>query len=59
MQASFQLTTTYSDFAEAARAFNHMTHKLKGCETADGTPRIDSSRLVEFVTIHRRPGAKA
>ena len=52
-------TTTYPDFAEVARAFNDMAHKLESYETADGTPRIDSSGPVEFVTTHRRPGSPA
>ena len=52
-------TTQYPDFAEVARAFNDMAHKLEGYETADGTPRIDSSGGLDLVTTHRRPGTPA
>jgi len=42
-----------------SRAFNDMAQKLEGYETAEGTPRIDSSGPLDVVTAHRRPGAPA
>ena len=52
-------TATNDEFADVARAFNDMAQKLEGYETADGTPRIDSSGPLDVVTSHRRPGAAA
>ena len=49
-------TTTHPDFSEVAVAFNDMAHKLEDYETADGTPRIDSSGPLDLVITHRRPG---
>ena len=48
----------HHEFAEVARAFNDMAHKLEGYETADGTPRIDSSGPLDVVILHHRPGAR-
>ena len=49
-------TPEYQEFTEVARAFNDMAGKLEGYETADGTPRIDSTGPLDVVTTHRRPG---
>ena len=49
-------TPEYQEFTEVARAFNEMAGKLEGYETADGTPRIDSTGPLDVVTAHRRPG---
>ena len=55
-----RLTTQVSgEFADVTRAFNDMAQRLEGYETADGTPRIDSSGALDLVTIHRRPGMSA
>ncbi|MBC8083885.1 MAG: HAMP domain-containing protein [Hymenobacter sp.] len=45
------------EFAEVARAFNDMAHRLENYETADGTPRIDSTGPLDLVTTYHRPGA--
>ena len=52
-------TDTHPEFVGVARAFNDMARKLEGYETADGTPRIDSSGPLDIVTTHRRAGPAA
>ncbi len=52
-------TDTHPEFVGVARAFNDMAQKLEGYETADGTPRIDSSGPLDIVTTYRRAGAPA
>ena len=52
-------TDTHPEFVGVARAFNDMAQKLEGYETADGTPRIDSSGPLDIVTTHYRAGTPA
>ncbi|RSK47407.1 HAMP domain-containing protein [Hymenobacter rigui] len=47
----------HDEFAPVAQAFNDMARRLEGYETADGTPRIDSSGPLDLVTSHLRPGS--
>ncbi|WBA41212.1 HAMP domain-containing protein [Hymenobacter canadensis] len=46
----------HDEFAPVAQAFNDMARRLEGYETADGTPRIDSSGPLDLITRHHRPG---
>lgn len=52
-------TQVSGEFADVTRAFNDMAQRLESYETADGTPRIDSSGALDVVTAHRRPGTPA
>ncbi len=52
-------TGTGNEFTDVSRAFNDMAQKLEDYETAEGTPRINSSGGLDVVTPHRRPGAPA
>lgn len=53
-------TAPYNEFSDVAQAFNSMARRLESYETADGTPRIDSSGPLDLVTSHRHPyGAAA
>ena len=49
-------TPVHHEFTEVAQAFNDMASKLDHYETAEGTPRIDSSGPLDLVTFHHRPG---
>ena len=49
-------TDTHPEFVGVARAFNDMAQKLESYETAEGTPRIDSSGPLDLVTTHHRAG---
>ncbi|HEX8428180.1 sensor histidine kinase [Hymenobacter sp.] len=51
-----RLPSHHDEFADVVRAFNDMAHRLEGYETADGTPRIDSTGPLDLVTAHHRPG---
>ena len=49
-------TQVSGEFADVTRAFNDMAQRLESYETADGTPRIDSSGALDLVTAYHRPG---
>lgn len=50
-------TPTYQEFAGVAGAFNDMAQKLDDYETAEGTPYIDATGVLELVSLHRRRSA--
>ena len=51
-------TPVHHEFTEVAQAVNDMARKRDGDETAENTPRIDSSGPLDFVALHHRPGPR-